>query len=57
MGFNVYLPAGKLLSVIKSSRQKFLHDMQRCVLLHGATNLTNLLCKKLRERSTPQRHI
>ena len=31
--------------------------MQCCVLLHVATNLTNLFCKKLRERSTPQRHI
>ena len=31
--------------------------MQRYVLLHVANNLTNLFCKKLRERGTSQRHI
>ena len=37
------------------SIEKVGHDMQPCVILHVATNLTNLLCKNLRERSTPQR--
>ena len=34
-----------------------LHDIQRYVLLHVTTNLTNLLCSKGRERSTSQSQI
>ena len=61
MGFNVYLPAGTMMGNIEFNKVyligKVLHDIQRWVLLHIATNLTNLVCKKLRETSTPQGHI
>ena len=61
MGFNVYLPAGTMMGNVEFNKVyligKVLHDIQRCVLLHIATNLTNLVCKKLRETSTPQGHI
>ena len=58
MVFNVYLPAGAMIETIEFNKvftiEKVWHDIQHCVLLHVATNL---LCLKLRERSTPQRHI
>ena len=61
MGFNVYLPSGTMIGNIEFKKvyltENVLHDIQRCVLLHIATNLTNLVCKRLRETSTPQRHI
>ena len=60
MGFNVYLPTGKMVGNIEfykdQSIEKVLYDIQRCVLLH-ATNLNNIFCKKVREKSTPLRHI
>ena len=61
MGLNVHLPAGTVIGNIEFKKvyliEKVSHDMQRCVLLYIATSLTNLVCKKLRETSTPQRHI
>ena len=61
MGFYVYWPAETIIGNIEFNKvlsiEKFLHDVQRCVLLHVATNHTNLFCKKLPERSTPHRHI
>ena len=61
MGFNMYLPALTLIGNIEFNKvlstEKVWHEMQRYVLLHVANNLTNLFCKKLRERGTSQRHI
>ena len=57
----MYLSAGKMIGNIEFNKvlstEKVLHDIQRCVLLHVATNLISLFCKKLRETSTPRGHI
>ena len=59
MGFNVYyLPAVTIENIEFNkveSIEKVLDDIQLLLLLHVATNLTNLFCKKLRETSTPQK--
>ena len=46
MGFNVYLPAGTVIGNIEFNKvksiEKVSYGIQRCVLLHVATNLNNL---------------
>ena len=47
MGFNVYLPAGIVIGNIQFNKvlstEKVWNDIQDCMLLHVAANLTNLL--------------
>ena len=49
MGFNVYLPAGTVIGNIEFNKvksiEKVSYGIQRCVLLHVATNLNNLFLK------------
>ena len=57
----MYLPARTMIGNIEFNKvlsiEKVLHDIQRCVLLRVASNITDLFCEKLRERSTRQRRI
>ena len=40
------------------SIEKVLYDIQRCVLLHVATNLTTLFCKKITwEKHTSEAYL
>ena len=61
MGFNVYLPAGKLLeilNVIKSSRQKNSYTTWNAVYCYTAPLISLIyFVKKIREKHTSETYL